>query len=72
MKLCDLCHKIVPRLEPGPKDIEPRLEVCDECHRDLLQRVTAMERRIAEIRRQQRNETLADWQRERAALGIGT
>jgi hypothetical protein len=65
MKICDVCQQVTPRLELGPEDLGPRLEACEDCLRDLRERLTALERRIGEIRQQQRIETLADWRRER-------
>ena len=64
MKICDVCKKVVDRLESGAMDIE-KIEVCEECNRDLSGRLRQVEQRLAECKRQWRIEAIADWKRAR-------
>ncbi|NQU11922.1 hypothetical protein HQ590_14095 [bacterium] len=66
MKICDLCQRVTPRFEQGPVEIEAPLEICAACLQDLLRRLEAMDRRIAELRQQQRAEAVAAWRQERS------
>lgn len=64
MKICDLCQCKVSALRNGPPEF-PQMETCEECDRDLLRRLSAIESRILEIRLQLRAEAVAEWRRER-------
>ena len=69
MKLCNICEKTVAHLQPGPPEMEPACETCDERSQDLLRRFAAGERRRAEMKRQMRLEAIRDWRRERGPKG---
>ena len=65
MKICDVCHRHVDRLESGPVDIEP-LDVCGDCRHALLQQFSKLELRVVEIRQQMRIDLIAEWRRTRS------
>ena len=64
MMICDVCGTKVGRLERGPPDLES-LDACETCLQDLQRRQSAVEQRLAEMRRQMRAETITQWRRER-------
>jgi hypothetical protein len=65
MKICDLCKKVTPRLNEAPGHLKP-IEVCDDCQRDLLERLKKLEERMAESRGKGRAEVFAEWMRDRS------
>ncbi len=68
MKICDLCLKKVTALRNGPPEF-PATETCEECDRDLLRRLSALEARIVEIRQRMRAEVIEEWRKERGPKG---
>ena len=66
MKICDLCKKVVGHLEEGPISFE-KIETCQECNNDLSSRLRQVELRVAECKRQWRNEAFAEWKKARMA-----
>ena len=56
--------KKVSALRNGPPELPP-METCEECDRDLLQRLSAIEARVMEIRQQMRAEAVEEWRTER-------
>ncbi|MCG3147958.1 MAG: hypothetical protein PCFJNLEI_01399 [Verrucomicrobiae bacterium] len=70
MKICDVCQKVVDRLQGGPAEMS-QSEICGECAADILRRFALVEQRLAESKRQWRNDVITEWRRERRP-GNGT
>jgi hypothetical protein len=66
MKICDICHQTVDRLESGPKGMES-LDCCEPCLSDLRQRIMQLEQEIQQQRERLWREMLENWRKERAA-----
>jgi hypothetical protein len=64
-----MCRKTVTHLQPGPPEVEPPCETCEECFQDLLRRLSAGERRLTEMRQQMRIDVITEWRRERGSKG---
>jgi ribosome-binding protein aMBF1 (putative translation factor) len=66
MKICDLCKKVTNHLHAGPKAAES-VEVCDDCHHDLMERIAKLQKEEATMRERLWTDMIENWKCERSA-----
>lgn len=71
MKICDLCKKVTPKLNPVADD-PGTIEVCDACYQNLLARLGSVNRQVAETQVKLRAEAMSAWKRERSVADSAT
>lgn len=65
MKICDLCQQVTNHLHSGPKGAE-KLEICDLCRTDVMERITKLQRDEARMREVRWAAMIQDWKSERS------